>query len=103
MASYPAKGTPLATFAPISVHTMAGRNASRNELPAQPAGLISVLLDQSAPYGDRSDAAMDLCEFDLPEAVAALRQVVADPTEDPDLRETCQESLQDLARRPNDG
>ena len=42
---------------------------------------------------------MDLSEFDEPEAAAALEKVVADPTEDRDLVETCLESLGELKGR----
>ena len=34
----------------------------------QPHGLITVLRDVRAEYGDRGDAAMDLAEYDEPEA-----------------------------------
>ena len=52
-----------------------------------------------APFGDRSDAAMDLGAFDEPEAVAALNRIVDDATEDPDLVDQCRESLLDIQRR----
>ncbi len=65
----------------------------------QPAGLISVLLDRKAPFGDRHDAAMDLGASDQPEAAAALNQVADDATEDPDLVEECRESLMTIEDR----
>jgi hypothetical protein len=34
----------------------------------QPEGLITVLLDRNAPFGDRDDAAMDLAAYETPEA-----------------------------------
>ncbi len=67
--------------------------------PAQPAGLISVLLNRLAPFGDRSDAAMDLGAFNEPEAAAALNQIADDATEDPDLVAECRESLMDIRHR----
>ena len=67
--------------------------------PNQPAGLISVLLNPLAPFGDRSDAAMDLAAFDEPEAAAVLNQIADDATEDPDLVEECRESLMDIEHR----
>ena len=70
-----------------------------NVSPHQPAGLISVFLNRMAPFGDRSDAAMDLGAFDEPEAVAALNRIVDDATEDPDLVDQCRESLLDIQRR----
>lgn len=39
---------------------------------SQPQGLISVLLDENAEYGDRDDAAMDLGAFDEPQAEDGL-------------------------------
>ena len=66
----------------------------------QPQGLISVLLDPNAEYGDRDDAAMDLANFDGDEVELALAQVASDIASDPDLAETCGESLAELwARR----
>jgi hypothetical protein len=41
----------------------------------QPAGLISVLLDESARQDERWDAAGDLEQYPTPEAVAALTSV----------------------------
>ncbi len=75
------------------------RRLRPNVAPNQPAGLISVLLNRSAPFGDRSDAAMDLSAFDEKEAAAALKRIVDDATEDPDLVEECRESLMDIQRR----
>lgn len=66
---------------------------------AQPQGLISVLLDQSAEYGDRDDAAMDLGAYDEPEAEAALLSVACLPETDPDLAERCGESLGEIWSR----
>ena len=43
----------------------------------RPAGLIGVLLDAGAEYGDRDDAAPELGESDEPEAEAALLAVAA--------------------------
>lgn len=66
---------------------------------SQPAGLISVLLDREADFGDRHDAAMDLSELDGEAVVLALNQIIEDKTEDPDIVEECEQSLLDLKRR----
>ena len=63
---------------------------------SQPAGLISVLLDLAAPFGDRGDAAMDLGAYDEPEAERALMQVATDPAVDEDIADSCGESLGDV-------
>ena len=55
--------------------------------------MISVLLDESAEYGDRDDAAMDLGAYDKPEAEVALLCVACLPDTEPGLAETCGESL----------
>jgi hypothetical protein len=65
----------------------------------QPEGLLSVLADRSAQFGDRDDAAMDLCAFDQPEVEAALIAVVTDPCEDPDIVDSAGESLREIWRR----
>jgi|SRR5918992_846519 hypothetical protein len=65
----------------------------------QPAGLIGVLLDAGAEFGDRDDAALDLGEFDEPEAEAALLAVAADPATDLALAEMCVESLAEIWAR----
>ncbi|QNN69441.1 hypothetical protein [Thermomonas carbonis] len=59
----------------------------------QPAGLITVVLNQAAPFGDRHDAAMDLGEYDEPEAEAALLQLVQDQSVDPDIADAAGESI----------
>lgn len=64
----------------------------------QPAGLISVLLDQSREFGDRHDAAMDLAFYKEPEAIEALESVVNDPNEDPDIVEEAEQSLLEIRR-----
>jgi hypothetical protein len=61
-----------------------------------PAGLISVLLDSTAEFGDRDDAAMDLSRFDDPEAEAALAHVACDPGADNELADSCGESLAEV-------
>jgi hypothetical protein len=66
---------------------------------AQPAGLISVLLDPSAPFGDRHDAAMDLGCVVAAEAEAALLQVALNLTEDPDIADAAGESLRSIWSR----
>jgi hypothetical protein len=59
----------------------------------QPEGLISVLLDTNAEFGDRDDAAMDLGEYDEPAAEEALLKVVLSQVEDDDIADTAGESL----------
>ncbi len=67
----------------------------------QPAGLIHVLLDRSAEFGDRGDAALDLGAYDGPEVETALMEIAADATTDPDLAESCGESLGEIwSRKP---
>ncbi len=60
---------------------------------AQPAGLISVLLNPQAEYGSRHDAAMDLHRYDTPEVAHALARVASDAHTDPDLAAECGETL----------
>jgi len=67
----------------------------------QPQGLISVLLNSNAEYGDRDDAAMDLGSFDDPQAEDALLKVALDSSTDPDLADRCRESLMEIQRRKN--
>lgn len=59
----------------------------------QPAGFIKVLLDRKADFGDRDDAAMDLCDFNEPEAEAALAKIATAQDTDDDLADSCTESL----------
>lgn len=66
---------------------------------SQPQGLISVLLDHSAEFGDRHDAAMDLAAFDDTNTVAALTQIKNDPREDPDIVEEAAQSLLEIHAR----
>ena len=61
--------------------------------PIQPEGLISVLLNMEAEFGDRDDAAMDLGEFDEPAVEEALLQVVLSHTEDEGIADRAGESL----------
>jgi len=63
---------------------------------AQPAGLISVLLDDSSDYGSRDDAAMDLSAFDQIEVENALLQMASDIKTDEQLQDTCGESLGEI-------
>ncbi len=62
----------------------------------QPKGLISVLLDITAEFGDRDDAAMDLSDYDEPEAEEALSKVALDESTDTHLAERCSESLAEI-------
>jgi hypothetical protein len=80
-----------------SMRTRSSRTG--RELVTQPDGLIQVLLDKSAEYGDRDDAALDLWYFDDLRAERALAQVVADPTEDEDLADTCLDTLRQIWTR----
>jgi len=66
---------------------------------AQPARLISVLLDSAAPLGDRLDAAMDLSEFDDPVAEQALLRLALDTYGDGDLADEAGHSLRQIWRR----
>ena len=65
----------------------------------QPEGLISVLLDRSAPAGDRDDAAMDLYEYDEPEVEEALLSVVLDHADEEIVIESAGESLYQIWQR----
>ncbi len=62
----------------------------------QPEGLICVLLDKDAEYGDRDDAAMDLAAYDEPEAESALIKVACDPEVYEGLADSCGESLGEI-------
>ena len=62
----------------------------------QPSGLISVLLDQSAEFGARDDAAMDLGAYDGSEVEEALLKVVLDHLENDDLVDSAVESLAEV-------
>ena len=62
----------------------------------QPAGLIEVLLNQDAEFGDRDDAAIDLGAFDEIDAENALAQVACDETADENLADSCGESLAEI-------
>ena len=65
----------------------------------QPAGLISVLLDSAAEFGDRHDAAMDLAEYDDPSAEQALLRIALDSAADGDLADEAGHSLSQIWRR----
>lgn len=69
----------------------------------QPAGLIAVLTERQAEFGDRLDAAMDLGEFNEPEAYTALAGRVIDPEEDSEIARECALSLVDIWRRRGRG
>ena len=66
---------------------------------AQPAGLISVLLDQGAPVDDRGEAAGDLGAWDEPEALEALLRVAVDDGEDEYVLEHAGESIGEIWNR----
>jgi hypothetical protein len=68
---------------------------------SQPAGLIAVLLDTGADYGDRDDAAMDLSTYDHPEVEQALVSVVLGLDADSFLADTAGESLAEIWCRSN--
>jgi hypothetical protein len=61
--------------------------------------LMKVLLDRSAEYGDRSDAALDLANFDTVEVVGVLWEVVLDEDSDQDLVETAIDTLYTIIAR----
>ena len=63
---------------------------------SQPSGLIQVLLDDKAEYGDRHDAAMDLGAFDTEGVEEALARVACDEAIDEDLADACGESLAEM-------
>lgn len=65
----------------------------------QPDGLLSVLLDTSAEFGDRHDAAMDLAEYDQPAVEQALLNVVLDAASDADLADAAGHSLWQIWQR----
>lgn len=71
----------------------------RKNASPQPEGLIRVLLNRDAEFGDRHDAAMDLSEFDGEFVESALEQVINNKQEDADLIEECEQSLQEVRDR----
>ena len=70
-----------------------------SKVPTQPDGLIVILLDTSAEFGDRHDAAMDLGAFDEPAAEEALLKVVLNEAEDEDIADPAGDSLRDIWTR----
>lgn len=66
---------------------------------SQPGGLVAVLLDRNAPFGDRHDAAMDLARFDEDEAERALTSCLLDELTNQDLADACAESLAEVWAR----
>lgn len=62
----------------------------------QPAGLIRVLLDSSAEYGDRHDAALALSGFTDDSAEQALAGVACDERADSKLVDVCGQSLAEI-------
>lgn len=75
------------------------RTEPESRPPPSEIGLIDILLDSTAPYGDRHDAAMDLVAFDRPDVIAALLTVACAPTEDEALLDACGESLGEIWAR----
>jgi hypothetical protein len=67
----------------------------------QPQGLISVLTDKIAEFGDRHDAAMDLEAYDESIAEDALILIVTDISEDEDIVDAAAESLLAIWHRKN--
>ena len=67
----------------------------------QPEGLVQVLLDAQAEFGDRQDAAMDLAAFDDKAVEQALSSVACDQRADEDLADSCGESLAEIWCRRN--
>lgn len=72
-----------------------------SEIREQPNALITLLLDETAEFGDRDDAAMDLCQFDEPSVEVALLRIAMSSDEDPELVERCGESLAVIWCRKN--
>lgn len=68
----------------------------------QPGGLIQVLLNVEAEFGDRHDAAMDLGSFDEESVEEALAHLACDPGTDDDLADACAESLAEIWCRKGD-
>lgn len=62
----------------------------------QPEGLIKVLLNINAEFGDRDDAAMDLGGFDEIEVEQALAKIACDSNVDEGLADSCGESLAEI-------
>ena len=62
----------------------------------QPEGLIRVLLDAEAAFGDRHDAAMDLGAFDDRGVEEALAHLACHEGADEDLADACGESLAEI-------
>ena len=55
--------------------------------------LKKILLDRKAPLAERDDAAIDLGEFDDPEALETLMEIAVDPQEDDIILASCGESI----------
>ena len=66
---------------------------------AQPAGLISVLRDRTARLDERDDAALDLAQYDEPEALHALIRVASDQSDDELLLDSCGQSIAEIWAR----
>lgn len=71
-------------------------------MKGQPSGLIQVLLDIGAEFGDRHDAAMDLGAFDEVSVEEALARLACDKGTDDDLADACGESLAEIWCRKGD-
>jgi hypothetical protein len=69
----------------------------------QPDGLISVLLDEKAEFGDRDDAALDLAAYDEPAAEGALLTIALG--KDADLADSAGHSIWEIwqRKRKHDG
>jgi hypothetical protein len=76
--------------------------AGVSAMKGQPSGLIQVLLDLRAEYGDRHDAAMDLGAFDEKSAEEALALLACDLGTGEDLADACGESLAEIWCRKGD-
>ena len=62
----------------------------------QPEGLIQILLDSEAEYGDRDDAAMDLGSFEGEAVEQALASIACDINATEGLADSCGESLAEI-------
>ncbi len=61
--------------------------------------LVAILLDPTAAFGDRDDAAMAMSSSDEPEVVEALLSIALDASADADLADRAGESLAAIWRR----
>jgi hypothetical protein len=73
----------------------------RPQGPPDPLRMVACLLNKSNDLGTRDDCAMDLHEFDLPEAESALVTVASDASEEEMIIDSAGHSLWQLYKRHN--